>query len=127
MPKNKIIPYELHLVNRARELRKNMTPGEVLLWQRIRKRQLGVQFHRQVPINKYIVDFYCHEIQLAIEIDGSSHDHPDQSGKDLERQTVLENLGVRVIRFSEAEVLEKPVEVLQTIKHVADTSPLQGR
>ncbi len=127
MPKNKIIPYELHLVNRARELRKTMTPGEVLLWQRIRKRQLGVQFHRQVPINKYIVDFYCHEIQLAVEIDGSSHDHPDQSGKDLERQTVLESLGVRVIRFTEAEVLKKTGEVLQTIKHVADSSPLQGR
>lgn len=58
---NKIIPYRSDLKFLARELRKNSTLAEVILWQSIKKRALGVQFHRQVPMVNYIVDFYCHE------------------------------------------------------------------
>ena len=72
--RNKIIPYNPKLKLLARELRKNSTLSEVLLWQNIKQRGYGVQFHRQVPMLDYIVDFYCHEIGLAIEIDGSSHE-----------------------------------------------------
>ncbi|CAN5440822.1 hypothetical protein BH23BAC3_BH23BAC3_17010 [soil metagenome] len=75
---NKILPYDPKLKMLARELRNNMTLCEVLLWQEIRDRKLGVQFHRQVTILRYIVDFYCHELQLAIEVDGQSHDHPEE-------------------------------------------------
>ncbi|MDZ7716165.1 MAG: endonuclease domain-containing protein [Balneolaceae bacterium] len=94
MGRNKIIPYKSHLLPIARKLRKNMTPGEVIMWQHIRKRALGYQFHRQVPIDEYIVDFYCHELMLAIEIDGASHDFPEASVSDLKRQQRLEKLGV---------------------------------
>lgn len=83
---NKIPPYNPKLKELARQLRKNMTLGEVLLWQEIRNRKLGVQFHRQVPIKEYIVDFYCHELLLVIEIDGSTHDHPEVAVNDLQRQ-----------------------------------------
>ena len=71
---NKIIPYDRHLKERARTLRKNQTPAELELWEAIRKKKLGVEFHRQVPLLHYIVDFYCHEIGLAIEVDGKIHE-----------------------------------------------------
>ena len=72
--KNKIIPYNPKLKEFARQLRKNSTLSEILLWQKIKQQALGVQFHRQVPLLEYIVDFYCHELKLAIEIDGKSHE-----------------------------------------------------
>jgi very-short-patch-repair endonuclease len=76
MGRNRIIPYDHRMRSIARKLRKNMTLSEILLWQQIRRRKLGVQFHRQVPMDKFVVDFYCHEIMLAIEIDGITHDNP---------------------------------------------------
>ena len=82
-----------------------MTIGEVILWQRIRKRKLGVQFHRQVPVNKYILDFYCHELMLAIEIDGEYHNRIYQSRNDQIRQEILEGFGITMLRFSENEVI----------------------
>lgn len=62
---NKIHPYNPKLKELARKLRKNMTLGEVLLWQEIRDEKLGYQFHRQTPILNYIVDFFCHELQIG--------------------------------------------------------------
>ena len=100
--KNKIIPYKPYLKDLARELRKNSTLSEVLLWQKIKQKSLGVQFHRQVPMLDYIVDFYCHEIQLAIEIDGNSHD--TKYDEDLKRQLELEQHGVVFIRFTDLEI-----------------------
>ena len=102
MPRNAIIPYRTDLRDRARALRTHSTLWEVKLWKQIKNRALGVEFHRQVPIDTYIVDFYCHELKLAIEVDGSSHD-----GKflyDAHRQTKLESLGVTFIRFSNGDV-----------------------
>ncbi|MDN3725269.1 DUF559 domain-containing protein [Aequorivita sp. SDUM287046] len=99
---NKIIPYNKHLKSLARELRKKMTPSEKLLWDVIRKKSLGVEFHRQVPIFNYIVDFYCHEIGLAIEIDGSIHE--PNFLEDAERQGKMERYGVHFLRFSNEEV-----------------------
>jgi len=100
--KNKIIPYKPYLKDLARELRKNSTLSEVLLWQKIKQKSLGVQFHRQVPMLDYIVDFYCHEIQLAIEIDGNSH--KNKYAEDLKRQQELEQHGVVFIRFTDLEI-----------------------
>ncbi|MCB0458364.1 MAG: DUF559 domain-containing protein, partial [Flavobacteriaceae bacterium] len=71
---NKIIKYRNDLKERAQELRRNLTPAEKILWQSIRKKSLGVEFHRQVPILDYIADFYCHEIGLVLEIDGATHE-----------------------------------------------------
>jgi len=83
MSRNTIIPYRKELKSLARKLRKNSTLSEVLLWIEIKNKQLeGFQFHRQVPMLDYIVDFYCHELKLVIEIDGDSHFHDDAPIKD---------------------------------------------
>lgn len=112
MPKrNDILPYDKHLRQRARELRNQATLAEVLLWREIKGRALGVEFHRQVPINRYIVDFYCHELHLAIEIDGSSHEYD----RDVVRQQGLEALGVRLLRFGDLDVKKQLVRVLEAI------------
>lgn len=99
---NKIIPYNKSLKLRARELRKNMTSAEVLVWENIRKKSLGVEFHRQVPMLNYIVDFYCHEIGLALEIDGKIHDN--NVLEDSKRQNEIEKYGVSFLRFTNKEV-----------------------
>lgn len=112
--RNKIIPYHPELKLLARRLRKNSTLPEVLLWQNIKQRAYGVQFHRQVPMLNYIVDFYCHEIGLAIEIDGSSHDHAFEY--DTKRQGELEVYGVTFLRFSNEEVKKNMFSVLLVIE-----------
>jgi len=121
MPRNEIIPYKPYLKHFARELRKNSTLGEVLLWQQIRRRRLGVQFHRQVPIHEYIVDFYCHELKLAIEVDGSSHDDPDQIANDSIRDYQLKQLGVAVIRIDDKDVKKNMDSVIRFLQHRVDT------
>ncbi len=89
---------------KARRLRKESTSSEVFLWMEIKNRALGVQFHRQVPMLDFIVDFYCHEIMLAIEIDGSSHNSPEAAAYDVYRQKKLEQEGVIFLRFDDLEV-----------------------
>jgi len=116
--KNKIIPYHPELKQLARQLRKNSTLPEVLLWQNIKQRAYGVQFHRQVPMLNYIVDFYCHEIGLAIEIDGQSHDHSYLN--DAKRQAELEKYGVTFLRFSNDEVKKNMFSVLLVIEETVD-------
>jgi very-short-patch-repair endonuclease len=111
--KNKIIPYNPKLKELARELRKNSTLSEVLLWLKIKGKVMGVEFHRQVPIDNFIVDFYCHELMLAIEIDGSSHD--DKQDYDQNRQLILENLGVKFIRFRDIDVKQSMGWVLEEL------------
>ena len=101
---NKIIPYNPALKELARKLRKNSTLSEVLLWQQIKNKSLGVEFHRQVPIDNYIIDFYCHELMLCIEIDGNSHEIDTVFENDIKRQEKLESLGVRFLRFNDKEV-----------------------
>lgn len=115
---NKIIPYNLELKELARQLRKNSTLTEVLLWQKIKQRAFGAQFHRQVPMLDYIVDFYCHEIGLAIEIDGSSHDY--KYFYDAKRQGRLEKEGVKFLRFSNEEIKHDMFSVLLIIQETVD-------
>lgn len=116
MLSRRIIPYDPRLKPLARRLRQQMTSSEVRLWQKIRRKQiLGYSFYRQRPIDRYIVDFYCPELQLAIEVDGSSHDETTFT-KDRSRQQRLETLGVRVIRFNHREVLRDLDNVLQAIE-----------
>ena len=113
---HRIIPYNPILKERARRLRKNMTPGEVKLWQRLKRKQLlGYDFDRQRPIDQFIVDFYCKQLMLAIEIDGSSHDSEAAQAKDRKRQARLEALGVRFLRFREAEVHRDIEAVVEAI------------
>ncbi len=113
--RNKIIPYSPHLKEYSRNLRNNSTLSEVLLWQKIKNKGLEVQFHRQVPMLNYIVDFYCHEIMLAIEIDGDSHLYKYEYDKF--RQGELEKMGVTFIRFSDLEVKNNMFSVLLILEN----------
>lgn len=112
--RNKIIPYQQHLKEYARELRKNSTLSEVILWQNIKRKGYEVQFHRQVPMLDYIVDFYCHELMLAIEIDGDSHLYKYEYDK--HRQGKLEKQGVYFIRFSDIDIKQNLFSVLLTLE-----------
>jgi very-short-patch-repair endonuclease len=114
MVKNIIIPYNPNLKQFARHLRNNSTLSEILLWEQIKNKAFKVEFHRQVPMDEFIVDFYCHELMLAIEIDGISHDFKYE--KDLIRQGRLENLGVHFIRFDDQEVKNNMFRILLEIQ-----------
>jgi very-short-patch-repair endonuclease len=115
MKKNTIIPYREDLKEKARELRKNSTLSEILFWQEVKERKLmGFQFHRQVPMLDFIVDFYCHELQLAIEIDGDSHDY--SFDYDIKRQSELERYGVQFLRFDDLEIKKNMQNVLRTLE-----------
>ena len=114
--KRKIIPYNPDLKELARDLRKNMTLSEVLLWNQLKqKNMLGYDFDRQRPIDNYIVDFYCKELSLAIEIDGSTHIYRDE--EDDIRQKNLEKLGIRFLRFDDIEVKKNILNVLRVIEN----------
>jgi len=114
MSRRKIIPYNPELKELARELRKKMTLSEVLLWNELKnKNMLGFDFDRQRPIGNYIVDFYCKELSLAIEIDGSTHIY--RFDHDEKRQKILEGMGVRFLRFGDAMVKKDILNVLRVI------------
>ena len=115
---NTLVPYNKHLKSLARELRKKPTPAEKALWPHIRRKSLGVEFHRQVPLLLYIIDFYCHEIGLAIELDGSIHNQ--QFIEDASRQGELEQKGVHFLRFTNEQVLSEIDEVLIVITKVVE-------
>jgi len=112
--KRKILPYDPKLKQLARNLRNNSTLSEVLLWQQLKGKQLkGFDFHRQKPIDKYIVDFFCNELSLAIEIDGSTHNEKMEA--DEVRQRQLESLGVHMLRFTDMEVRKGLQDVIALI------------
>lgn len=113
--KRKILPYNPALKEKARQLRNHSTKSEILLWQFLKKKQmLGYDFHRQKPLDKYIVDFFCNELMLAIEIDGESHFGKEKY--DENRQKQLEDSGVRFLRFEDTEIFYNLEEVLKTIE-----------
>jgi very-short-patch-repair endonuclease len=116
MKRNKLIYYNPYLKQKARRLRNESTFSEILLWLKIKGKTFGYEFHRQVPIDEFIVDFYCHELRLAIEVDGSSHDNKYEY--DLKRQRRLESLGVRFIRFEDIDVKRKMNDVLRALEMV---------
>jgi very-short-patch-repair endonuclease len=113
-------PYRRGLKQLARKLRKNMTYAEILLWQEIRRSKFGVRFHRQIPIKNYIVDFLCRELELVIEVDGSSHNDPEVKQKDQIKQQELEKLGITVIRFENHEVIYQRPKVLAELGEVIE-------
>ncbi|MFA6427272.1 MAG: DUF559 domain-containing protein [Candidatus Magasanikbacteria bacterium] len=99
---------------RRKFLRSLPTKAEYVLWQELRRKLLGYKFRRQVSIGKFIVDFYCHELRLVIEVDGPIHE--DQIEYDNQRQKFLESRGYIVIRFLNDEVLFDRDVVLQCIE-----------
>ena len=111
-----ILPYNKALKELARKLRKNMTASEKLLWNELKgNKLLGFDFDRQRPIDNYIVDFYCKDLMLAIEIDGIVHDNEEAEEKDRARQEKLESLGVRFLRFKDEDVKTDLSEVVRVI------------
>ena len=98
----------------AKEMRKNMPVAEVLLWKLLRNRSIaGAKFRRQYPAGRYILDFYCDEKKLAIELDGSQH--ADQGEYDQQRDAYLHTLGIRVLRFWNNQMLQETEAVLEVI------------
>jgi very-short-patch-repair endonuclease len=113
--RKKIIPYEPHLKDLARELRQRSTLAEILLWRELKgKRMLRYDFDRQKPIDHYILDFFCAKLKLAIEIDGESHWQIGE--EDQKRQSRLEELGIRFLRFPDIMVKRDMKNVLSSIQ-----------
>jgi very-short-patch-repair endonuclease len=105
----------------ARELRHPQTPAEATLWRTLRNRQFKYKFRRQHPIYRFIIDFYCAEAKLLIEVDGPSHFEQDQQEYDKLRTEYLEELGYKVIRFTNDDVklnIDGVIgEILQTVEN----------
>lgn len=104
------------LLPRRRELRKNQTKHEEILWQQIRNRKFGIKFRRQYSIGGYVLDFYCPEIKLVIELDGEQHSKKENFLYDKERTEYLKILGCNVLRFKNVELEKNIEEVLVKIK-----------
>ena len=116
MPIKNIIPGQRvakEKLERSRELRREMTPAEKILWKELRGNKLGVHFRRQQVIAGFIVDFYCHKADLVIELDGGIHNEEGQKKIDIEREKALGEMGLRVIRF-------KNIDVIKNLPHVLD-------
>ena len=105
------------LVARARQLRREGTPAERILWEALRGRQLqGMRFRRQHPIETFILDFYCPQHKLVVEVDGGIHTEPTVRERDEERQRWIEAHGYEFLRFTNEEVLH---ELPRVLAHIA--------
>lgn len=124
--KNKMFLGANHLIfKNAESLRNNMTPAELILWNQLKGKQLGVKFRRQHPLGIYIADFYCHEHKLVIEVDGGIHELDEFKLRDLERERILKLDGINILRFSNESIFDQMDEVLKTIKQTIP-SPFRG-
>ncbi|HAB54143.1 MAG: hypothetical protein A2315_06455 [Ignavibacteria bacterium RIFOXYB2_FULL_35_12] len=101
---------------KRRQLRKNMTYCEKLIWMYLRKKQYGYRFLRQYSIDQYVVDFYSPKLKLAIEIDGDVHDLPEQKEHDVERQEDIEKFGITFVRITNEELLGNPNKAFAKIE-----------
>jgi very-short-patch-repair endonuclease len=111
-----ILRYSRNLKDRARELRNNPTDAERLLWSRIRGKQIkGYRFYRQKPVGNYIVDFCCPKACLVIEVDGGQHYREEGKERDRVRDDNLRSAGLRVLRYSDRDVLKRLDNVLEEI------------
>jgi very-short-patch-repair endonuclease len=120
------LPYNPALKDRAREMRKSMTTAEKRLWFEFLKKH-SLRFFRQRPIDNYIVDFYCPEKRFVIEVDGDSHYAPESIEYDKNRTDILEGYGLKVLRFTNFDVLKnfsgvcaRIEEVLKGVTRTAD-------
>lgn len=123
------------LLRIAADLRKNMTPAEKALWEKLRNRKLaGFRFRRQHPIHIVVVDFFCYDALLVIEVDGEVHDTSYQKERDVERTKMLNGFGLREMRFENSEVIKDIESVLKKIEKelkksvfLKNSSPMWGR
>ncbi|MCA3718405.1 MAG: endonuclease domain-containing protein [Brevundimonas sp.] len=108
------------IVETARRLRREMTPPEARLWLALRGNRLGVKFRRQHPIGRYVLDFYCAELKLAVEVDGRGHEHPDQMRQDRARTGWLATQGVQVVRLAAEDVRTELEGVMGYLRRVCE-------
>lgn len=119
MKRRRIIPYKPWLKEYARKLRKDSTFTEIMLWNYLKGKQIGgYDFDRQKPIDNYIVDFYCKDLLLAIEVDGESHYGNKQ--KDKKKDSRLNELGVTVLRFDDTDIIYELDKVVEKIEKWVD-------
>ena len=102
-------------ITHARRLRRTLSVPEVMLWVRLRQRPRGFKFRRQHPAGRYILDFYCHEAQLVIEVDGMAHDLGDRPQRDAARDDWLKKQNIRVLRIATSDVSRDPDAAVETI------------
>ncbi len=121
--KRHYLPYDPRLTALARENRKNPTPAETVLWQKVLRHQQFEhhKFHRQKPIGSFIVDFYCPELHLVIEVDGDSH--AQQVDYDRRRTQFLNGLGLRVLRYTNADILQNLAGVFDDLTILISERP----
>ena len=112
----------------AHILRRNLTKAEAVLWKKLRDRTIfNTKFRRQHPVYIFIVDFYCHEYKLVIEVDGEIHNDEIASQYDLGRTEVLNKFGLKVIRFTNNQILYSLDSVVETIqREITERTPLLG-
>ena len=119
------LPYNPKLIAKAKEMRKNMTPAEKKLWGFLRT--FPLKMWRQKPIGHFIVDFYCPKLKLVIEVDGESHFTEEGKAFDRERTQVLESYGLKVVRFTNDQVLHELEAVCEEIMgFIPPNPPLEG-
>jgi very-short-patch-repair endonuclease len=112
----RMLPYSAKLKTPARDLRRNLTESEQVLWHRLRAKQiLGIQFYRQKPLGRYIVDFFAPRVKLVVEVDGSQHLEENQLQEDKHRDQYLSGLGLKVLRFDSRVVLTETDAVMEVI------------
>ncbi|MFE3869585.1 endonuclease domain-containing protein [Flavobacterium sp. LS2P90] len=117
MPKRKIIPYNPKLKEFARQLRNNSTETEIFLWLKLKGKQMyGYDFHRQKPIDNFILDFFCYELMLGIEVDGYSHEFLEVYSKDCIKEKRMNEFGITILRFSDEQVLKDMENVIRAIE-----------
>jgi len=103
---------------KRKQLRSKMTGAEAILWARLRNRQCGgLKFRREYGIGRFVVDFYCPSLRLAIEVDGPSHQNPESQAYDVERQELIESLSIKLLRFTNEEVFTNIGWVLECIEN----------
>ena len=105
----------------ARFLRENMTKSEKILWEHLRKNQLGVKIRRQHPIGNFVADFYCHQAKLIIELDGKYHKYYGQKKNDNLRDDFFKDQGIKVLRITDDEVFTNIKSVVKKIKNKIDS------
>lgn len=125
--KNKL-PSGNFLIELARNLRKKQTKSEILLREILRNKQVNnLKFRRQHPIWNYIADFYCAEENIVIELDGSIHNTENQKKYDQQRDLIMRQNNINVIRFTNEDIFKKTEEVIQTIINISNRSPLSTK
>lgn len=126
LPRGEDMGYDKQLIQLSKKLRNNSTKEEIILWQSLKQKQLGVKFRRQQPIGKYIADFVCFEKKFIIELDGGQHNESSNIEKDKMRDLFFNQNGFKVVRFWNNEIHQNLDGVIEKIQTEIKCPPLEG-